>query len=103
MRTSYAGGRPYVPFDVDQTLLQNKEVLDWDNAYELRPSDYFRVNLRIGYKRNKKKFSIEYAMDLQYRTNYTSVYERRIDPTNGKIYNNYEMALYPMALWRIQF
>ncbi len=103
LRTSYAGGRPYVPFDVDETLAQKQEVLDWDNAYTLRPSDYFRVNLRVGYKRNRKKFSIEYAMDLQYRTNYTSVYERRIDPTNGKVYNNYEMALYPMALWRIQF
>lgn len=103
LRTSYAGGRPYVPFDVNESLAQAKEVLDWDNAYELRPNDYFRVNLRIGYKRNRKKFSIEYAMDLQYRTNYTSIYERRIDYTNGKIYENYEMALYPMALWRIQF
>lgn len=103
LRTSWAGGRPYVPFDVEESINQGKEVLDWDNAYEVRPSDYFRINLRIGYKRNKRKFSIEYAMDLQYRTNYTSVYERRIDPTTGKITYNYEMALYPMALWRIQF
>ncbi|OFX22491.1 MAG: hypothetical protein A2041_08365, partial [Bacteroidetes bacterium GWA2_31_9b] len=103
LRASWAGGRPYVPFDVQESMNQGKEVLDWDNAYELQPSDYFRINLRVGYKRNKKRFSIEYAMDLQYRTNYTSVYERRIDPTNGEIIYNYEMALYPMALWRIQF
>ncbi len=103
LRTTYAGGRPYVPYDVNATINQKTEVLDWDNAYETQQDDYFRVNLRIGLKRNKPKFNVELAMDLQYRTNYTSVYERRIDPQTGKIYNNYEMGLYPMASYRIQF
>jgi len=103
LRTTYAGGRPYVPYDVEETILQGTEVLDWDKAYEVQQDDYFRINLRIGLKRNKPKYSVELAMDLQYRTNYTSVYERRIDPLTGEIYHNYEMALYPMASYRIQF
>ena len=103
LRTTYAGGRPYVPYDVEETISQGTEVLDWDNAYEVRQEDYFRINLRLGIKRNKPKYNVEIAMDLQYRTNYTSVYERRIDPLTGEIYHNYEMALYPMASYRIQF
>lgn len=103
LKTTYAGGRPYVPYDVEATLAQGEEVLDWDHAYEHRQEDYFRVNLRLGIRRNKPKFNVEIAMDFQYRTNYTSVYERRIDPLTGKIYHNYEMALYPMASYRIQF
>jgi len=103
LRTTYAGGRPYVPYDVNATLQQHTEVLDWNNAYEIQQDDYFRINLRLGIKKNKPKFNVEIAMDLQYRTNYTSVYEHRIDPLTGKIYHNYEMALYPMASYRIQF
>ncbi len=103
LRTTYAGGRPYVPYDVNATIQQQTEVLDWDRAYEIQQEDYFRINLRLGIKRNKPKFNVEIAMDLQYRTNYTSVYEHRIDPLTGKIYHNYEMALYPMASYRIQF
>lgn len=103
LKTTYAGGRPYVPYDVEATVAQREEVLNWDHAYENRQKDYFRVNLRLGIRRNKPKFNVEIAMDLQYRTNYTSVYERRIDPLTGKIYRNYEMALYPMASYRIQF
>lgn len=102
-RTTYAGGRPYVPYDVNQTVLQKQEVLDWANAYEAKQDNYFRANLRIAFKRNKPRLSIEMAMDLQYRTNYTSVYERRIDPYTGEIHENYEMSLYPMASYRIQF
>ena len=92
-----------MPYDVEETISQGTEVLDWDNAYEVRQEDYFRINLRLGIKRNKPKYNVEIAMDLQYRTNYTSVYERRIDPLTGEIYHNYEMALYPMASYRIQF
>ena len=103
LRTTYAGGRPYVPYDVEETISQGIEVLDWDNAYEVRQEDYFRINLRLGIRKNKPKFNVEIAMDLQYRTDYTSVYEHRIDPLTGKIYHNYEMALYPMASYRIQF
>lgn len=102
-RTTYSGGRPFVPYDVDETIAQQEEVLDWNHAYEDRQDNYFRANLRISFKRNKPKFSVEMAMDLQYRTNYTSVYERRIDPLTGEIHYNYEMALYPMASYRIQF
>ncbi|HAF28815.1 MAG TPA: TonB-dependent receptor [Bacteroidales bacterium] len=103
LRATYAGGRPYVPYDVNATIEQHNEVLDWANAYEVQQKNYFRINLRLGIKRNKPKFNVEIAMDLQYRTNYTSVYEHRIDPLTGQIYDNYEMALYPMASYRIQF
>lgn len=103
LRTTYAGGRPYVPYNVQETIAQRQEVPDWDNAYEIRQDDYFRINLRLGIKRNKPKYNVEISMDLQYRTNYTSVYEHRIDPLTGEIYHNYKMALYPMANYRIQF
>ena len=103
LRTTYAGGRPYVTYNVQETIAQRQEVLDWDNAYKIRQDDYFRINLRLGIKRNKPKYNVEISMDLQYRTNYTSVYEHRIDPLTGEIYHNYEMALYPMANYRIQF
>ncbi|MGM0407108.1 MAG: TonB-dependent receptor [Bacteroidota bacterium] len=103
LRTTYAGGRPYVPYNVTETLQQGTEVLNWNEAYTISQKDYFRLSLRIGFKRNKPRFSVEYSMDLQYRTNYTSIYDHRIDPLTGEIYHNDKMGLYPMANWRIHF
>jgi hypothetical protein len=103
LRTTYSGGRPYVPYNVTETVLQGTEVLKWNEAYTISQKDYFRLSLRIGFKRNKPKFSVEYSMDLQYRTNYTSIYDHRIDPLTGEIYHNDKMGLYPMANWRIHF
>lgn len=103
LRATWAGGRPYVPFDVNETVRQGVEVLDWSRAYEERADDYKRVSLRLVIKRNKPKYDVEIGMDLQYRTGYTSVYERRIDPLTGVITENVQMELYPMANYRIQF
>ncbi len=103
LRLTLNGGRPYVPFDVESTVNSGTEVMDWENAYSVRYKDYRRMSLRLGIRRNKVKTSSELTIDLQYRTNYTSIYIERIDVTTGKIHNYQKMAFYPMTTWRLNF
>jgi len=103
LRVTWAGGRPYVPFDQEATVGQGKVVYDWGNAYKMRFSDYFRSSLRIGLRRNEKKFNMQFYFDLQYRANYTYVYYYRIDVLTGDIYKEYNLGFYPMSVVRIQF
>jgi hypothetical protein len=103
LRITWAGGRPYVPYDQEATLKQGEVVYDWDRAYEERYNDYFRSSFRFGMRRNRKKFNSEFVFDLQYRSNYTYVYLYRIDVTTGEIVKNYKMGFYPNATIRIQF
>ena len=102
-RLTLNGGRPYVPFDVDATLANGYETLDWENAYNTKYADYRRYSLRFGFRRNKQKTSTELVWDLQYRTNYTNIYIERIDVTTGKIHNYQKMGFYPMVTWKINF
>lgn len=103
IRVTWTGGRPYIPFDVEETILQGKEVMDWENAYIKRYKNYKRISFRIGVKRNRKKLNFEFMLDLQYRTNYTNIYIERIDVTTGEIKNYQKMGFFPMSTWRIQF
>jgi len=103
LRLTWAGGRPYVPYDQQATVEQGEVVYDWENAYNVRYDDYTRGSFRFGMRRNEKKISIEFAIDLQYRANYTYVYLYRIDVTTGEIYKTYNMGIYPAANWRINF
>ncbi|MBU0765558.1 MAG: TonB-dependent receptor, partial [Bacteroidetes bacterium] len=100
---TYAGGMPYVPYNTAATVLQGEVVYDWDKAYTVYNREYRRASFRIGIKRSRKKFSMETAIDLQYRSNYTSIYLRRIDVTTGEIVNTTKMGFYPMANMRIDF
>lgn len=103
LKATWAGGVPYVPYDVEETVRLGEIALDWDQAFEPRRDDYIRASLRLGIKRNKSKFNMETAIDFQYRTNYTTIFLERIDVNTGEIHKNYKMGFYPMATWKIQF
>ncbi|MBS4012489.1 MAG: TonB-dependent receptor [Bacteroidetes bacterium] len=100
---TYAGGMPYVPYDIEASVENRKVIYDWANAYTVKREDYKRISLRIGMRRNEKKYSIETAFDLQYRTNYTNVYIDRLDLITGEIIQTYKMGFYPMATIKVSF
>ena len=103
LRATLSGGRPYVPYDKEETVRQGRVVYDWDRAYQERYEDYFRTSFRFGIRRNNKRVNTELIFDLQYRANYTYVYLYRIDVVTGEIVKNYKMGFYPMTTVRIQF
>jgi len=98
-----AGGRRYVPIDVDASMEEGIEQRDWSRAYEDRYDDYFRIDLRFGLKLNGKRISQEWAIDLQNVTNYQSLFMEGIDVNTGEIYEVYQQGFYPMFLYRILF
>ncbi len=103
LRATWAGGNPYVPYDVDATINNAEAVYDWGHAYDVRFPEYKRIALRFGIKRNLPGYNISFQLDLQYRTNYTNVSLQRIDPKTGEIKNYFNMGFFPMGTWRIQF
>ncbi len=98
-----AGGRRYVPVNIQESMAEGQEVRDWDRAYENKYDDYFRTDLRLGLKINKKKFSQEWAIDFQNLTGYQSIFMEGIDLETGELYEVYQQGFYPMFLYRIQF
>jgi len=48
----WAGGRRFVPIDLEESLEQDMDVRDWSRAYEERYDDCFRTDLRLGVKLN---------------------------------------------------
>ncbi len=100
---TYAGGRPYVPYDIESSM-QNREVkLMWDRAYQVQRENYRRISFRIGFRQNLKRVSIETAIDFQYRSDYTSIYYDRLDLETGDIVKTFQMGFYPMATINISF
>lgn len=103
LRATLAGGNPYIPYDVDQTLALGEPVYDWKESFVPRFPEYQRFSFRFGIKRNREKQSIELIVDLQYRTSYTNLYLQTIDVKTGEIKTFFTKAFFPMGTWRVQF
>ncbi len=100
---TYAGGRPYVPYDIEASMKKKEVILAWNQAYEVQRDDYKRASLRIGMRQNIRNANIETAIDLQFRSDYTNIYYDRLDIETGEIIKTYSMGFYPMANVRIEF
>ncbi|MGB0805427.1 MAG: TonB-dependent receptor [Salibacteraceae bacterium] len=102
-RVVYAGGKRYVPINLEESKQENKTVYDWENAYENKYDNYFRTDLRIGFKMNGKKYSQEWAIDLQNLTNSQNIYSQSYNPRTQGLSTKYQTGFYPMFLYRIRF
>ncbi len=103
LKTVWAGGRRYVPIDLEESKTSGTPEYDWGNAYKNRYNDYFRTDFRIGFKMNKKKYSQEWAIDIQNITDYKSIFIEGYDAQKQETFEIYQQGFLPMFLYRIQF
>jgi hypothetical protein len=103
LKTVWAGGKRYIPLDLEASIENYQAEYDYSRAYEKKYDDYFRTDLRIGFKMNKSKFSQEWAMDLQNLSNFQSLFMEGYDLQKQKVYKTYQQGFIPMFLYRIQF
>jgi len=102
-RISWTGGRRYVPIDLAASQAISQESWDWSQAYVNRYPDFFRLDWRIGFKRNKKRYTEEWAIDIQNATNRQNFFAEQFNAKTGQIQTFYQVGLFPVALYRITF
>ncbi|NOZ45397.1 MAG: TonB-dependent receptor [Chlorobi bacterium] len=102
-RTVWAGGKRYIPIDLEKSIKNGIEMYYWDKAYENRYDDYFKIDGRISFKLNGKKINQEWAVDVQNITNNQNIFNRTFDPVSKTINTEYQSKIFPMVLYRIQF
>jgi len=103
LRVVYSGGKRYIPIDIDASIASNFTEYDWTEAYENKWDNYFRTDLRIGFKMNGKRFNQEWAIDLQNITGNKNIYSQTYNPRTNSLSKDYQTGFYPMFLYRIQF
>ena len=102
-KTVYAGGKRYIPIDQALSELLGEEILIFEQAYKERMPDYFRLDIRAGYKINLKKLNIEMGFDIQNITQHKNVFMMSYDTKAKEIRYDYQLGLFYIALLRIQF
>ena len=103
IKTVYAGGKHYIPVDLEASGLAGIKMYDYSKAFEPKYDDYFRIDSRIGYKANFKKFNAELAFDLQNILNHKNVLMQTYDVETNSVYYDYQLGLFYVFLIRFQF
>ena len=105
MNLTYAGGRYYIPIDLEASRQAGEMVRDQANAYTVRHPDYFRLDAKVGYRLNstKRKFSQTFYLDFRNLTNNKNVFTIRYNENTENTYEVYQIGFFPDVMYRAQF
>ncbi|MEI7584276.1 TonB-dependent receptor [Runella sp.] len=98
-----AGGRYIRPINLSASADTRATVYDDTRAYLQQQNGYFRTDLKIGYKLNRRRMTHELALDLQNFTNSQNIFQQAYNPRTKKIGTAYQQGFLPVPFYRLTF
>jgi hypothetical protein len=102
-RITYAGGKRYTPINLEASIMSGDEVRDNSKAFTLQYSNYFRMDLKPGYRYNHKKVTHEFSIDIQNITRNDNVFQQTYDITRKVIKTDYQLKFFVIPQYRVLF
>lgn len=102
IKLTAAGGKRATPYNIKASL-EAKKVIYTDDIYGERLPDYFRTDVKLSFRLNRKKITEEWFIDLQNVTNRANIYSRSFNPTAKVITYSTQQGFFPTFNYRIQF
>lgn len=98
-----AGGKRYIPVDLEQSRLQGREVLVTADAYNHKFSDYFRIDIKPSYRLNLKKVTMEWNCDFQNVTHHDNIFQQIYDVNTQQVSTEYQLKFFFVPQFRLLF
>ncbi|MCT4643842.1 MAG: TonB-dependent receptor [Carboxylicivirga sp.] len=103
LRTMVAGGNYYSPIDVDESYDKGYTIRPDELAFTQQRPDFFKVDLKLSYRINRKRSTQTLELDIQNISNAQAVVYDYWNPNKEKVEEGYQWALFPVINYRIEF
>ncbi len=98
-----SGGKRYLRLDLKESIKNNRAVFDNTSVYKLKFDDYYRFDVKAGFRINTKNVSHLFALDVQNITNRQNIFREVFDAGIGELKQEYQLGLFPVFLYKISF
>ncbi|MEQ9593397.1 MAG: TonB-dependent receptor [Cyclobacteriaceae bacterium] len=102
-KLSYAGNKRYTPISIQASNQFGTEVRPLTNAWRDRYPDHSRFDIQLSYRRNRKKTTSEWRLDLQNVTGRENVLYDYYDPQAKRIEKETQVGFVPVLSYRLEF
>lgn len=99
----YAGGFRNTPIDIERSVEKGYTVWKEKEAFTLQNPDYFRTDLRVAMKWNRKRLTSTLSLDIQNLSNRLNLYNQYFDAFKGQVVNNYQTGIIPVLNYKVDF
>jgi len=103
LRVSTVGGRNLTPILYEESTRQGRPVYDESRAFSEKQTAYFRSDLKLSYRKEYTKSTMEIALDLQNVSNNKNVFQRTYNRRTNQLVTEYQQGFFPVPFVRYTF
>ena len=103
IKFTYAGGKRYLPVDLNASMLAQAERYVESQAFVPQFPYYFRMDLKPSYRLNLKKITLEWNVDFQNLTDHKNIFQQTYDVNTNSIRYDYQLGLFIIPQFRVLF
>jgi len=107
VKVTWAGGKRYTPIDLEASKEGDNNAFNAvyidELAYEKQFPDYFKTDVKIGYRLDGKKVSQVWEFYVENVTNRKNPLNQLFDSNEGEIETVYQLGFFPLFNYKIYF
>jgi hypothetical protein len=103
VRIIWNGGNHYTPIDVAASKEHGYTKYFEDRAFSAQRNDFLRLDLKLQYRKNKKKTTRIWELDIQNVTNQANVIRQYWDEDTQRVEDTCQLGFLPVLSYRIEF
>jgi hypothetical protein len=98
-----SGGNRYTPIDLEQSIEEGEQVEIEDQPFTVKAGDYWRFDLGVSYKINKRHLTHTISLDIQNVTNRLNLHSLYYDDDSKQLEKYTQTGLFPVFNYRVEF
>jgi hypothetical protein len=103
LKVSYNGGEYYIPVDLQQSISQNREVLDYNQVYTKNLKPFLYLDFTVNYRVNYSKTSLVFTAQAKNILNSKTVLGYSYNSFTKTVDEQSEMGFLPMFSVKYEF
>jgi hypothetical protein len=103
IKVVHSGGLRTTPINLEASRVNGYTVYIEKEAFSMQNPAYFRADLKLSMKWNKKYTTSTLSLDIQNATNRQNIYTRVYDDFTGDMRNIYQAGLIPILNYKLEF
>ena len=102
-KATYAGGIRYTPIDTLGSRLKGDEVRFDNVAFSRQFPNFLKIDIKVGFRLNGRKVTQEWQVYVENVTNHKNFLGKTYNVKKHEERTLYQLGLFPMVLYRINF
>jgi hypothetical protein len=103
LKTTLIGGKYLTPIDFTASQQFGRTIYNERDAFSEKQDNYFRTDIKLAYRKEYKRSTLEIALDLQNITNNQNIFAQNYNPRTNTIVTQYQQAFFPVPFVRYTF